>query len=280
MRRPRSASALLLIGLFGCAAARPPAAPATPPLAPAAAAPLATSAAAAPRVAPAATAPRVTLSMRFHPDRPGQSTTIYWGFAISEPTALRSLSLRLPAGMGFAASSLGLEACDPARLAQGGPESCPVDSHLGFGTALAEVRAETTVDEPAKVTALMGPEDGEQMTVLFFVEGRWPVNREVVLVSHLSQIAGPQGATLLTEVPPLPAWPAGPNIGLMRFHSTIGPDRLTYYRRLGAHTVAFKPRGLTVPRRCPRGGFRVSATFSWWTSDSPVTARTRVPCPR
>lgn len=223
--------------------------------------------------------PRVTLHMGFHPDRPGASTTIHWGFEISEPVALRSLSLRLPPNMGFASSSLGLEACDPARLAQGGPEGCPADSHLGFGMALAEVRAEAKVDEPAKVTALMGPEDGEEMTVLFFVEGRWPVNREVVLVSHLSQLTSPQGARLLTEVPPLPAWPAGPNIGLIRFHSTIGPDRLTYYRRIKGRTVAFKPRGLTVPKHCPRGGFRVSAKFTWWTPEKPASATTRVPCP-
>ena len=142
------------------------------------------------------------------------------------------------------------------------------------------MRTETTVDESARVTALMGPEDGEAMTVLFFVEGRWPVNREVVLTSHLTHIAAPQGATLLTEVPPLPVWPAGPNIGLIRFHSTIGPDRLTYYRRVNGHTVAFEPRGLTVPRRCPRGGFRVSAMFDWWTSEQAATATTRVPCAR
>jgi hypothetical protein len=266
MHRALRASALSLVGALGCFVA----APCTPPAS-------ATTASAV--AASASGGPRVSLSMRFRPDRPGRSTTIYWGFAISEPMALRSLSLRLPAGMGFAASSLGLEACDPAHLAQHGPEGCPADSHLGFGRALAEVRAETTVDEPARVTAVMGPEDGEEMTVLFFVEGRWPVNREVILTSHLIDVADPHGATLLTEVPTLPVWPAGPNIGLIRFHSTIGPDRLTYYRRADGHTIAFKPRGLTVPTHCPRGGFRVSATFSWWTSNPRATATTRVPCP-
>jgi hypothetical protein len=97
--------------------------------------------------------------------------------------------------------------------------------------------------------------------------------------SHLTQIADPHGATLLTEVPPLPAWPAGPNIGLIRFHSTIGPDRLTYYRRTAGRTIAFKPRGLTVPKHCPHGGFRVSATFGWWPPVPPATATARVPCP-
>jgi hypothetical protein len=230
--------------------------------------------------APAAAAPQVTLSTLFEPDRLGESTTIHWGFTISEPAPLRSLELRLPAGMGFAASSLGLEECQPALLAHAGPEGCPADSRLGFGTALAEVPAETPVRERANVTALLGPSEGENMTVLFFVDGRWPANREIILTGHMLHIASPRGATLLTEVPPLPVWPAGPDIGLMRFSSTIGPDRLTYYRRVGHRIVAFKPRGLTLPKRCPRGGFPVGASFTWWTLAGTATATTRVPCPR
>lgn len=233
-----------------------------------------------PASAPAAAGPRVTLSAAFQPDRLGESTTIHWGFAISEPAPLRSIALRLPAGMGFAASSLGLEPCQPELLAQGGPDGCPADSRIGFGSALAEVPAPTAVQERAAVTALLGPPDGEDMTVLFYVEGRWPANREVILTSHLLGIGNPGGATLLTEVPSLPVWPLGPDIGLMRFASTIGPDGLTYYRRVRGRTVAFKPRGVSVPDRCPAGGFLVSAVFNWWTIDGAANASTRVPCPR
>lgn len=230
---------------------------------------------------PVGATPRVTLNMRFKPDRPDQGTTIHWAFTISEPTPLRSLELRLPPGMGFVTSSLGLETCDAALLAERGPEGCPVDSRLGYGAAVAQVRAKTTVEEPTKVTVLMGPptEEGD-MTVLFFVEGRTPVNREVVLDSVLSEIASPQGAALLTSVPPLPAWPAGPNIGLIRFHSTIGPEGLTYYRHVNGRTIAFHPRGVAVPHHCPRRGFPVSARFTWWTAEPPATATARVPCPR
>jgi hypothetical protein len=229
---------------------------------------------------PAAAAPRVTLSALFQPDRLGESTTIHWGFSISEPAPLRSLELRLPAGMGFAASSLGLEECQPALLAQAGPQGCPADSRIGFGAALAEVPVQTPVREGASVTALLGPAEGEGMTVLFFVEGKWPANREIILTSHVLHIAGPTGATLLTEVPSLPVWPDGPDIGLLRFQSTIGPDRLVYYRRVRRRVVAFRPRGLTLPKRCPRGGFPVSASFTWWTIAGTASARTRVPCPR
>jgi hypothetical protein len=228
----------------------------------------------------AAAAPRVTLSARFGPDRLGESTTIHWGFAVSEPAPLRSIALRLPAGMGFAASSLGLEPCRPELLARAGPEGCPADSRIGFGSALAEIPAQTTIQERATVTALLGPPDGEDMTVLFFVEGRWPANREIILTSHLLNIADPGGATLLTEVPSLPVWPLGPDIGLTRFASTIGPAGLTYYRRVRGRTVAFKPRGVSLPRRCPSGGFLVSAVFNWWTVDGAASASTHVPCPR
>jgi hypothetical protein len=230
--------------------------------------------------APAAAAPRVTLSARFAPERLGESTTIHWGFAISEPAPLRSIALRLPPGMGFAASSLGLEPCQPELLARAGPEGCPADSRIGFGSALADVPAQSTIEERANVTVLLGPYDGEEMTVLFFVEGKWPANREIILTSHLLGIADPDGATLLTEVPSLPVWPLGPDIGLTRLQSTIGPDGITYYRRVRGRTVAFSPRGVSLPRGCPRGGFLVSAVFHWWTISGAASARTRVPCPR
>ncbi len=231
--------------------------------------------------AQAAAVPRVTLSARFAPERLGESTTIHWSFAISEPAPLRSIALRLPPGMGFAASSLGLEPCQPELLARDGPEGCPANSHIGFGSALAEVPAQSTIQERANVTVLLGPYDGEEETILFFLDGKWPANREIILTSHLLGIADPDGATLLTEVPSLPpVWPMGPEIELTRLQATIGPEKITYYRRVRGRTVAFTPRGLSLPRRCPSGGFHVSAVFHWWTISGAASASTRVPCPR
>jgi hypothetical protein len=232
-----------------------------------------------PAPAQAATAPRVTLSARFQPEILGASTTIHWSFTVSEPLPLRSIALRLPPGMGFAASSLGLEPCQPEVLERLGPGGCPADSRVGFGQALAEVPAQSTIQEHARVTVLLGPYHGEEETFLFFVEGKWPANREIILTSHLLNLADPHGATLLTEVPTLPVWPLGPEIGLTRLESTIGPDKLTYYRRVGGRTVAFTPRGASLPRECPRGGFLVSAVFRWWSIGGGAEARTRVPCP-
>jgi hypothetical protein len=61
--------------------------------------------------------------------------------------------------------------------------------------------------------------------------------------------------------------------------STIGPRGLTYYRHVHGEIVPFRPRGLQVPKRCPRHGFafRVDLTFLDGTHESTSSA---VPCPR
>lgn len=230
--------------------------------------------------------PRVTVKMRFAPDRIGRSTTIHYAFTVSQPAPLRSVALRLPPGIGFATTSLGIEACLPDQLLGAGPDGCPGNSVIGFGAALAEVPARTTVEERVKVGVFMGPAPsppasaGQTMTVLFFLDGKWPVQREVVMSARLLNIAGAGGAKLVTEAPPLSVWPGGPDVGLTRFHATIGPEGLTYRRRIGSRWVDFKPRGVTVPNRCPRGGFPVRASFRWWHMEGTSVAESHVPCPR
>lgn len=218
--------------------------------------------------------------MGFTPERLGRSTTVAFSFSISEPAPLRSVVLSLPPGIGFARTSLGLEPCQQATLVDLGPEGCPADSLIGQGTAFAEVLAESEVEETASVFVLIGPEDGEAMNVLFFVDGKSPVNREVILSGALLFARSESSsATLSIKAPLLRAWPGGPEIGVVRFRSTIGPAGLTYYRRIDGKTVAFKPRGLTLPRRCPRGGFPVSAKFAWWGLAETASVTTHVRCP-
>jgi hypothetical protein len=223
----------------------------------------------------------VRLNARFAPEQLGRSTTLAFSFSVSPPQALRTFTLQLPAGVGFLRSSLGLESCEPARIAADGAKGCPADSRVGFGSALAEISAETTVQEQASVAAVTGPPDGEEMTILLALSGAWPVNRRFLLSSRLSLSApSPYGATLLGESPALTLWPEGPAIALRYFRSTIGPSGLTYYRRLDGHRIAFTPRGMTLPDRCPRGGFPIAASFTWWGRTGGTRALTRVPCPR
>jgi hypothetical protein len=66
-----------------------------------------------------------------------------------------------------------------------------------------------------------------------------------------------------TQVPLIASVPAGPPVSILSVTATIGPAGLTYYAKRHGRRVAFHPRGVSVPRHCPRGGFRFSARFSF-----------------
>ncbi|MGO9760180.1 MAG: hypothetical protein ACLP1Q_02825 [Solirubrobacteraceae bacterium] len=227
----------------------------------------------------------VVLHTSFSPDRLGASTTIGFGFDIAgpggrAPAPLRSVSLSLPAGINYLSTTLGLAICQPAALLARGPTGCPPDSHLGFGSALVEVPfGQGAGHEVPRIEALMGPPHDGNVVVLFYADGREPVYAQIVFEGEL--IAGSQtlGGSLDTAVPLIPSVANGPPVSVVSASTTIGPAHLTYYERVHGHTVSFHPTGVSVPSRCPRGGFAFSAQFSFQDGTSAV-ARSTVPCPR
>jgi hypothetical protein len=80
------------------------------------------------------------------------------------------------------------------------------------------------------------------------------------------------------SVPLVASLPGSPDVAVVRLRVTIG-GKLTYYEHANGRTIAFHPRGIELPRRCPRGGFAFAATFQF-LDGSASTARTAVPCPR
>ncbi len=60
--------------------------------------------------------------------------------------------------------------------------------------------------------------------------------------------------------------------------TTIGPMNVTYYRQFRGKSTPYHPRGVRLPRRCPRGGFPFAANFTFQDGAHTV-ARTTVPCP-
>src|ERR1041385_1252899 len=143
--------------------------------------------------------PQVALRTQFAPDVLGASTTIIYGFQISEtdgqlPPPLSDVDLHLPAGMGLASSSLGLATCTPARLQAGGPGDCPAEARLGFGHALVKVpTGEGTLQERGEVAAVLGPSSDEHLVVLFYVEGTTPVAAQLVFPGELLDDLPPFG---------------------------------------------------------------------------------------
>jgi hypothetical protein len=67
-------------------------------------------------------------------------------------------------------------------------------------------------------------------------------------------------------------------VSIVSVQTTIGPSHLTYYKHVHGRRVAFRPRGVSVPERCPHGGFPFAAEFTF-QDGSTATGVTTVPCP-
>jgi hypothetical protein len=232
----------------------------------------------------AAAAPRVKLHAGFKPDRAGASTTISFGFTVAQPAPVRGIEVDLPAGMGFATATLGFATCKPAVFEARGASGCPADSRVGRGTAYAEapfLDAESRLKptfETAKLETFFGPIEGDAQIVLFWLEGSWPSIYSEPLIARAVATPPTYGERLTLEVPLLLAAPEGPYVDLRGFETTIGPEHITYYIHRHGRAIPFKPRGLSVPERCPRGGYPVRASFTWWEGGEASHALTRVPC--
>ncbi len=228
----------------------------------------------------------VTLATSFNPDRLGARTTIEFGFQVHStiprraPSPVTDVDLHLPAGLGLTTSTLGLANCEPAALIAGGVDGCPANARIGFGSALVAMPAEgEPVEEQGSLTALVGLPNSEHLEVLFYAEGRSPVSAQLVFPGQVLSDSAPFSGRLDTAIPLIPTWPGGPDVAVTRMTSTIGPLGLTYYRHVHGEIVPFHPRGIAVPKHCPRDGFpfRVDIAF---LDGSHQSATSAVPCPR
>jgi hypothetical protein len=226
----------------------------------------------------AAAAQTASISASFSPERLGAPTAIAFGFEIhgegeAIPSALTGIDFHYPNDLGLGTSGLGLATCDPKRLAAHGPKVCPPNSIMGRGRALAKFQASPEVSKETAALALVaGPPQHGYIRMLVSASGSAPVAARILMETLL--VPG----QLRMKVPLVPGVPEGPDVAVVQAYVTIG-GRLTYYRRAHGRRIAYHPVGVSLPRHCPRGGFKFSAAFSFLDGTS-TQARATVPCPR
>lgn len=231
-----------------------------------------------------AVAERATLHATFSPNRLGAPTTIHFGFHVSTvegaaPPPMTAIDLKMPAGMNYTRTTLGLALCKPEALLEKGLKGCSPNSRLGFGSAVVEVPFGSGVGhEIPELQALSGPSATGNLVVLFYANGLMPVYAQLAFTGEVLPATGLFGSHLAVNVPLVTSVPGGPDVSIVSVQSTIGPSHLTYYHRVHGRRVAFHPRGVEVPARCPRGGFPFAAEFSF-LDGTHTTASTTVPCP-
>jgi hypothetical protein len=226
-----------------------------------------------PNPPPAALPTTATIAASLSPDRAGARAALtftirFTGGEFGVPSAVRQSVLRIPAGISLEIPSL--RACAAARLRADGPQGCPAQSEIGSGHALAETHAGSLITtEAVELRAFLGPPEGLQPTFEIFAQGYTPLDEHVVFTGTVLMAGAPYGEELEMSIPPVPSLPLEPDASIVTFSLTVGAPR-----RHGTHGQST----VSVPRRCPAGGFPFAARFTY-ADGSDGEALARVPCP-
>jgi hypothetical protein len=219
-----------------------------------------------------------SINAGFSPLRLGSHTALSLGFDVrtpdgSLPSALTGIVFHYPADLGIGTNGLGLATCTQAKLSLDGPKACPPNSIMGRGSALAEFQVSPEVsEENAEIALVAGPSQNGYLKLLISATGAYPVAARIVMSTLLLP------GQLQITVPLVEGLPEGPDVAVVSVKVTIG-GKLTYYERVHGKRVAYRPQGILLPKRCPAGGFRFHANFSF-LDGTRSEARTVVKCPR
>lgn len=232
-----------------------------------------------------ASASTARLSASFSPERLGAPTTVTTSLRVTPPPGVGALpvtkiELSFPAELGFGTSELGLEDCLPAQLEAHSASACPQNSLMGHGSALVQVPfGPRVVSEAAPVTIFSQPVRNGQVGLLFLASGTLPVIANLVFGGFVGNAHNPYGGVLETTLPLVGSVPKGPDVALVALRTAIGGTGILYRERVKGRVLTFHPKGMLLPRRCPRGGFPFAARLSFGDGSS-ADAHTTVACPR
>jgi hypothetical protein len=251
----------------------------------------ATAAATAPLTrAQTVAAPTTTVALRVAFDRDarlGGTSAITVDLRIDArlaPAAMASLTMRVPAGIDFATSGLGVATCRPAQrdlldvLARGHDlRPCPANAVLGRGDATAAIyySDEQTVAASGAITLYNGPPVGDRPGVIAYVRTQHPIRSQLVYAGGLFNAPRPFGLGMRLTLPALPNSPFGAPVSVARLTFTLGGKDIIYRDGPRRH---YRPGGLPLPARCPSGGFRFRATVGF-ADGSAHSGGASVPCP-
>jgi hypothetical protein len=255
-RRPRRVAALLMLAPIAALAG--PAAAEAPAAAPSAGGPVHVTAT-FDRDAALGAPTALDVDLRLDPSRLTQAQ-------------LTEIRFEYPRSLGIVSSGLGLAACTrPARdfaqvlITAPGLGGCPRNAVMGVGTARAVVRLVDgqVIPEYATVTLLSGPIEQGRLGLVVYVDGQRPFGAKLAFAGEVSGAAPPYGGSIAVRMPVIPGIEELATVSLVQMRIVIGSHAIRYYERRGGALLAYRPEGVELPARCPRGGFRFRAQVSF-----------------
>jgi hypothetical protein len=190
------------------------------------------------------------------------SGTEYGGFA----PPLTGIKFYAPAGVKL--HPQGFATCKPSVIEQSGPEPCPrksIAGPKGYATGVVSFGSER-VEETASVQPFFAPGGNLE----FFVDGKTPVSLEYLATGRVANASPPFGLEVIGEVPLIETVP-----GALDASFEVGAIRVGAAYKRGKKTISY----VTMPKRCPRGGFPVKVEASF-LGGATAEASYQMPCPR
>ncbi len=150
---------------------------------------------------------------------------------------------------------------------------------MGFGSAVVEIPiGPEVIRETGRLSAWMLPAANGRFALAFYADGATPILAQLIFPGIVLGASPPFGGRLHTRIPVIPSLPDAPDAAVVSLHATIGPLNVTYYRRSRGRTIAYRPNGILLPRRCPTRGFPFLAGFAF-IDGTHSEARSTVACP-
>jgi hypothetical protein len=179
---------------------------------------------------------------------------------------LTGLTVHLPAGVGL--SDAGFPTCNKHTIELFAPAGCPAGSLAGpIGSLKLVVSFGTeAVEEEATVQPVFGPAG----VLYFFVEGRSPVEIEIIMEGNYISDGSPYGQDLMLTVPIIETVPGAPDASITALTLNVGASR---------EESGVALNSVSVPSTCPSGKFAWAgdATFDGEASEPVGTTETACP---
>lgn len=225
------------------------------------------------------------LHVAFSPSRLGAHAALTVNLRIAAsntrtPSPLTELELHYPSDLGLTVSGFGLSTCSAARIELLGLTACPADSRMGSGSATIEIPfGASVITERAELSIVRATNSDGRFSLLFYATGTGPLITNLAFTGLFLPGPARDEGSVKIKLPPVQGLPDGPYAAIVAMQATFDPRNTTYYERVRGRYVPYKPQGILLPGRCPRGGFAFAAALTF-LDGSHATTRHVVACPK